>query len=76
MQSLTVEGTISYINDWMSANFLSPNSDKTEFLLIGHPKQPSKLDHPTILFLQTTQLLTVYHQQIKCQALFLIINRT
>ena len=32
----------------MSANFLSLNPDKTEFLLIGHPKQLSKLDHPTL----------------------------
>ena len=32
----------------MSANFLSLNADKTEFLLIGHPKQLAKLDHPTI----------------------------
>ena len=43
-----LEGTISSINDWMSANFLSLNPDKTEFLLIGHPKQLSKLDHPTL----------------------------
>ena len=34
----------------MSANFLSLNPDKTEFLLIGHPKQLSKLDHPILSF--------------------------
>ena len=39
-----IEGTISSINDWMSANFLSLNPDKTEFLLIGHPEQLSELD--------------------------------
>ena len=38
-----IEGTISSINDWMSANFLSLNL-KTEFLLIGHPEQLSELD--------------------------------
>ena len=32
----------------MSANFLSLNPDKTEFLLIGYPKQLSKVDHPTL----------------------------
>ena len=45
---IRLEGTISSINDWMSANFLSHNPDKTEFFLIGHPKQLSKLDHPTL----------------------------
>ena len=39
-----IEGTISSINDWMSANFLSVKPDETEFLLIGHPKQLSELD--------------------------------
>ena len=42
------EGTMSSINDWISANFLPLNPDKTEFLLIGHPKQLSKLDNPTL----------------------------
>jgi hypothetical protein len=32
----------------MSANFLSLNPAKTEFLLIGQPRQLAKLDHPTI----------------------------
>ena len=44
-----LESTISSINDWMLANFLPLNPDKTEFLLIGHPKQLSKLDNPTVL---------------------------
>ena len=43
-----LKGTMTSINDWMSANFFSLNPDKTEFLLIGHPKQLSKLDHPTL----------------------------
>jgi hypothetical protein len=32
----------------MSSNFLSLNLSKTEFLLIGLPKQLEKLNHPTI----------------------------
>ena len=43
-----LEGTISSVNDRMSVNFLSLNHDKTEFLLVGHPKQLSKLDQPTL----------------------------
>jgi hypothetical protein len=43
-----LEDTIVSICDWMSANFLSLNPAKTEFLLIGQPRQLAKLDHPTI----------------------------
>jgi hypothetical protein len=32
----------------MSVNFLSLNPDETEFLLVGHPRQLAKLNHPTI----------------------------
>jgi len=32
----------------MSANFLSVNSSKTEFLIFGLPQQLSKLNNPTI----------------------------
>jgi hypothetical protein len=45
---LLILKTLVSICDWMSANFLSLNPAKTEFLLIGQPRQLAKLDHPTI----------------------------
>ena len=41
--------TINSISSWMSANLLSLNQSKTEFLLIGLPKQISKISDPTLL---------------------------
>ena len=38
-----IERCISQIKDWMTANFLRLNSDKTEVLLIGSPFQLKKL---------------------------------
>ena len=43
-----LEQTVSFVYNWMSSNFLSLNPSKTEFLVIGLPKQLEKLDHPTI----------------------------
>ena len=43
-----LESTISSISNWMSANFLSLNPSKTEFLIIGLPQQLSKLNSPKI----------------------------
>jgi len=40
-----LQNTISTVSSWMSANFLSLNPSKTEFLLIGLPKQLSKLNN-------------------------------
>ncbi len=33
---------LSDIRDWMASNFLKLNDDKTELLLIGHPKRLAK----------------------------------
>ena len=41
--------TIDTVSSWMSANLLSLNQSKTEFLLIGLPKQLSKVSDPTLL---------------------------
>jgi len=41
-----LENTITKL--WMSSNFLSFNSSKTEFLIFGLPQQFSKLNTPTI----------------------------
>ena len=41
--------TIDIVANWMSANLLSLNQSKTEFLLIGLPKQLSKVSDPSLL---------------------------
>jgi hypothetical protein len=41
--------TIDIVSTWMSANLLSLNQSKTEFLLIGLPKQLPKISDPTLL---------------------------
>ena len=41
--------TINNVSTWMSANLLSLNQSKTEFLLIGLPKQLSKISDPALL---------------------------
>ena len=41
----TIENCICEIKDWMTANFLRLNSDKTEVLLIGTPYQLKKLSN-------------------------------
>jgi hypothetical protein len=43
-----LEDTVVSICDWMSANFLSLNPAKTDFLLIGQPRQLAKHDNVTL----------------------------
>ena len=45
---LRLQDTISNVSAWMSSNMLSLNHSKTEFLLIGLPKQLSKIHNPVI----------------------------
>ena len=45
---LLLQDTISKVSAWMSSNMLSLNHSKTEFLLIGLPKQLSKISNPLI----------------------------
>ena len=45
---LHLQDTISKVSAWMSSNMLSLNHSKTEFLLIGLPKQLSKIADPVI----------------------------
>ena len=40
--------TISDISSWMTANFLSLNPSKTEFMLIGLRQQISKISNPSL----------------------------
>jgi len=44
-----LQTTIDNVSTWMSANLLSLNQSKTEFLLFGLPKQLSKLSEPTLI---------------------------
>jgi hypothetical protein len=44
-----LETTIATVSTWMSANLLSLNQSKTEFLLIGLPKQLSKVSDAALL---------------------------
>ncbi len=44
-----LQTTIELVSTWMSANLLSLNQSKTEFLLIGLPKQLSKISNPSLL---------------------------
>ena len=43
-----LQSTLSSVYDWMSSNFLSLNPSKTEFLLLGLPRQLAKLQNPNI----------------------------
>src|SRR5664279_3937025 len=45
---LKLQDTISKVSTWMSSNMLSLNQSKTEFLLVGLPKQLSKISNPII----------------------------
>ena len=46
---LILKNTIDIVSTWMSANLLSLNQSKTEFLLIGLPKQLSKISDPALI---------------------------
>ena len=43
-----LQSAISEVSIWMSANLLSLNPTKTEFLIFGNPYQLSKLNNPTL----------------------------
>ena len=42
------QDTLSNVSDWMSSNMLSLNHSKTQFLIIGLPKQLEKLSDPLL----------------------------
>jgi len=54
-----LQSTISAISNWMTANFLSLNPSKTEFLLIGLPYQLSKLNQPYLVLPDNTSVYPV-----------------
>ena len=43
-----IQDTISDLSSWMTANLLSLNPSKTEFMLIGLPQQISKISSPSL----------------------------
>ncbi len=57
MQQL--QETISSVSNWMSSNLLCLNQSKSEFMIIGLPKQLSKLQNPLLLMPDNTTLLPV-----------------
>ena len=46
---LHLQATVDLVSQWMSANLLSLNQSKTEFLLIGLPAQLPKISAPSLL---------------------------
>jgi Reverse transcriptase (RNA-dependent DNA polymerase) len=52
-----LENAIAAVSSWMSAN-LTLNPSKTEFLLVGLPKQLSKIENPSISMTPTVVLIT------------------
>jgi len=46
---LHLQNTIDLVSQWMSANLLSLNQSKTEFLFIDLPAQLSKISYPSLL---------------------------
>jgi hypothetical protein len=49
-----LQSSISQVSIWMSANLLSLNPSKTEFLIFGNPIQLSKLSSPSLEINSTT----------------------
>ena len=49
------------VSNWMSANLLSLNPSKTEFLVIGLPQQLAKLTHPSLTINSNTILQPATH---------------
>jgi hypothetical protein len=49
---------IAEVSSWMSANLIMLNPSKTEFLLVGLPKQLSKIENPSISMTPTVVFIT------------------
>ena len=54
-----LQNALQQISSWMTANLLTLNSSKTEFLLIGHKHQLGYLKYRTAVSLQPTPLATL-----------------
>ena len=56
-----LQSVFSNVSTWMSANLLSLNPSKTEFLVIGLPQQLAKLNSPSFTIDPSTVLPPVTH---------------
>ena len=52
-----LESVLQEVSNWMSANLLTLNPAKTEFLLIGLPQQLAKISHPSLSLASSTSIL-------------------
>jgi hypothetical protein len=55
-----LQSSISQVSAWMSANLLSLNPSKTEFLIFGNQIQLSKLNNPSLAIDQTTVIKPIH----------------
>jgi hypothetical protein len=53
------ENATAGVSSWLSANFVMLNPSKTELLLIGLPKQLSKIENPSLSMTSTVTLSPV-----------------
>jgi hypothetical protein len=54
-----LQSSISQVSSWMSANLLSLNPSKTEFLIFGNPVQLAKINNPSLLINTNTNIKPV-----------------
>jgi Reverse transcriptase (RNA-dependent DNA polymerase) len=55
----SLQNTIAAVANWMSANLLCLNQSKSEFMVIGLPKQLSKINQPSLAMPDNTILISV-----------------
>jgi len=68
---LHLQNKIHLVFQWMSANLLSLNQSKTEFLLAGLPAQLSKISYPSLLM--PSNVTITLAQSALILALYLIL---
>ena len=56
-----LQSVFSNVSTWMSANLLSLNPSKTEFLVIGLPKQLAKINNPQLVIDPNTVVTPATH---------------
>ena len=58
-QADSLQNTFTSISSWMSSNFLTLNSSKTEFIIFGNSHQLAKLQNPCLCLNNTTLIQPV-----------------
>ena len=46
---IQLQHSLQKVSSWMTANLLTPNSSKTEFLLVGLPQQVAKINTSSLI---------------------------